>query len=111
VVLTDQVAELSGSLVTADSLPVSGCSIAVFPAAADVVFSSKRMQLARTNQLGVFRFDDLPSGAYLAAARSDLDASSWTTPVSLERLRTGATRFTIADREKKTLTLPCVSTR
>jgi hypothetical protein len=111
VVLTDQVAELSGSLVTADSLPVSGCSIAVFPAAADAAYSSKRMQLARTNQLGVFRFDDLPSDSYLVAARSDIDASSWTTPASLDRLRAGATPFTIADREKKTMTLPCATTR
>lgn len=111
VVLTDQVAELSGSLEGADSQPVPGCSIAVFASGADAAYSSRRMRLARANQRGQFRFDDLPSGSYVAAARTDIDAGTWTTPESLEQLRAGATPFTIADREKKTITLPCVSPR
>ena len=111
VVLTDQVAELSGSLVSADSQETSDCSIALFPSAPNAGYTARRMQLARPNQHGEFRFDDLPSGTYLVAARPDINAGAWTTPASLDRLHAGATPFTIADREKKTITLPCVGTR
>jgi hypothetical protein len=109
--LTDRVAEFSGSLVGADSEPAPGCAVAVFPSAPDAAPGQRRMRLARANKQGQFRFENLPAGSYLAAARQDIDVSTWTARDSIERLRAGATPITIVDRQQLTATLQCASAR
>ena len=109
IVLTDQVGEVAGSLVDADSKPAAGCVVAVFPSSTDGSFNRYRMQVERADKRGQFRVRDLPAGSYLAAAGSDIDTADWTSSASLDRLRQRATAFTLADREKKTMTLSCGS--
>ena len=106
-VLTDQVADLSGSVVNS----VPGCKVAVFPAADDAAFNGRRMRLTSPDNRGQFFIADLPPGAYLAVARPDIHPADWTMPLVLNRFRERATAFSIASREKKTLTLDCQSAR
>ena len=108
VVLTDEVATLVGSAVDVDGRLVSGCAIALFPDARSFQFNPRRMRLQRSNQQGQFTLADLPSGSYLAAAEPDIDASVWLTSDGLDRLRVRALPLTLADRERKTITLPCL---
>jgi carboxypeptidase family protein len=107
VVLSDQVATLSGVAADSSGQPIAGCAVAVFPGEASPRFNSRRMRLARADQTGRFRLAAIPSGSYLAVAATDIDASIWLTPEFLERLRAGATPLTLDDREQKTITLSC----
>ncbi len=111
VVLTDEVSDLSGAIVDADSHPAHGCSVAVFPAATDAPFNARRMRVVPTNSFGAFIIDDLPPGPYVVVARNDINPLNWTAPASLNQLRVVGTPFTLASREKKTMSLPCMSTR
>ena len=111
VVLSDQVATLSGVTADAAGQPVAGCAVAVFPDEPAPRFTPRRMRLARADQTGRFRVADVPSGSYLAVAATDIDASIWLTPEFLERLRAGATAVTLGDREQKMVTLSCESPR
>jgi Carboxypeptidase regulatory-like domain len=106
-VLTDQVADLSGSIVNS----VPGCKVAVFPAADDAAFNARRMRLTSPDKRGQFFIEDLPPGAYFAIARPDINPADWTMPLAVNRFRESATPFSIASREKKTLTLECLSIR
>jgi hypothetical protein len=45
------------------------------------------------------------TGTYLAAAVADVDDVEWSTLEYLDRLRSNAARVTLADAEKKTITL------
>jgi hypothetical protein len=119
VVLSDQVATLSGATADSSGQPVSSCMVAVFPAATAEVaggnaaprFNARRMRLVRADQTGRFAITDLPSGSYFAAAATDIDASVWLTPEFLDRLRAGATAMTLGDREQKTVSLSCEGAR
>ncbi len=119
VVLSDQVATLSGTAADPSGQPVSGCMVAVFPVAtaeaagghAPPRFNARRMRLVRADQAGRFRVAELPSGSYFAAAATDIDASVWLTPEFLDRLRAGATAVTLGDREQKAISLSCEGAR
>jgi hypothetical protein len=122
VVLSDQVATLSGAAADSSGQPVSGCMVAVFPAEtpdgaggprsnAAPRFNLRRMRLVRADQTGSFRVADLPSGSYFAAAATDIDASVWLTPEFLDRLRAVATAVTLGDREQKAISLLCGGAR
>ena len=111
VVLSDQVATLSGLAVDANGQSVAGCTVAVFPAEPAPRFTSRRMRLARADQTGRFRVLDVPSGSYFAVAATDIDASVWLTSEFLDRLRARATQVTLGDREQKTIALPCEGAR
>jgi hypothetical protein len=54
---------------------------------------------------------ELLAGSYLAAASPDVDAAAWQTTEYLDRLRPIATRLTLSGRDKKEVSLRCVSMR
>jgi hypothetical protein len=54
---------------------------------------------------GRFSVSGLPAGGYLAVAVAALEPGRWADPDNLETLRAIATRFTLADAEKRALTL------
>lgn len=107
-VLTDQVATIVGSTVDGAGRPMPGCSVAVFPDARTFRFNPRRMRLQRASQNGQFAVSDLPSGSYLMTAALNIDASIWLTPDAMDELRSRATSLVLSDRERKTMTLPCV---
>jgi hypothetical protein len=109
IVFTDQLADFSGTVVTADGRPAPGCSIAVFPQRGELSFDSRRARLQRADQNGRFRMTDLLAGSYAAAATPDVDAAVWMTPAYLGRLQAAAVPVTVGEREQKTATLQCVS--
>jgi Carboxypeptidase regulatory-like domain len=107
VVLSDRVGEISGSVLEPDARPAAGCRIAVFPAGTDVTFNRYRMQLAQVDRTGRFVMRGLPPGPYAVAAVREVDASNWTAPESLARLRAAAITVTLAEHETKALALQC----
>jgi len=107
IVLSDQVASLSGTTAFADGTPAAGCTVAVFPDAAVTRFNPRRMKLFRSGQHGEFRLRDLPSGAYRIVAAADIDASMWMTDAAMAALRARSTPITLADRAQQTTDLTC----
>jgi hypothetical protein len=107
VIFTDQLADLSGTAVDAVGGPSAGCAVAIFPSDGSAGFASRRTRLLRADQNGRFSVSDLASGSYLAAAMPDVDGEAWLSDDYLRRLRTTAVPVTLADHEKKTITLTC----
>jgi hypothetical protein len=94
---------LTGLVVDPQSRPRSDCSVLVF--AEDRTFLPGRTRWVRPDQTGRFRVEGLPAGTYLAAAVADVDDVEWSTVEYLDRLRSNAAHVTLADAEKKTITL------
>jgi hypothetical protein len=112
VVLTDRRAELSGTVVDTQQTPVARYSVVVFPEEERLLHDPRRLaRLARPNQDGQFRIDDLLPGSYLVAAVSDVDASQWLNADYLARFRPVAVRIAVAESERKTVVLPLVNAR
>jgi hypothetical protein len=107
VIFTDQLADLSGNTADAEGRPAAGCAVAIFPAEGTPGFASRRTRLLRADQNGRFSVSDLPSGSYLAAAMEDVDGEGWLSADSLRRLRNTAMPVTLADRDRKIITLRC----
>ena len=103
IVLTDRPTELTGLVVDPQSRPRSDCSVLVF--AEDRTSLPGRARWVRPDQTGRFRVEGLPAGTYLAAAVADVDDVEWSTVEYLDRLRSNAAHVTLADAEKKTITL------
>jgi hypothetical protein len=112
VVLTDRCAELGGSVVDAERAPVARYSVVVFPEEERLLHDPRRLaRLARPNQEGRFRIDDLLPGSYVVVAVADVDPSQWLNADYLARFRSVATRIAVGELEKKTVVLPLVDVR
>ena len=111
VVLTDQLAQLAGVTIASDGQPSPGCEVALFPDTADLRFGSRRMRLLRADSNGRFTVPDLLAGTYLTVASPDVDAAIWQTTDYLNRLRSIATRLTLAGGETRNVLLACTSVR
>jgi len=103
VLLTDKLSELSGTVVDRRQRPRTDCSVIVF--AENRAFLPGRTRWVRPDHTGRFVVEGLPAGEYLAVAVADVDDVEWTTVAYLERLRSSASHVTIADAEKRTITL------
>ena len=68
-------------------------------------FQSRQIAIGRPDQQGGFVVKSLPSGSYLAAAVPYIEEGEERNPETLERLRSVATAFTLADGERKDLSL------
>jgi len=106
IVLSDRVGDLNGVVTDADGRPAVGCTVVAFPDATGPSML-RWSHLDRADTRGRFAFSDLLPGAYLTVAASNIDASTWLGTDSLDRLRATATRVTIDEREKKTITMTC----
>jgi hypothetical protein len=111
VVFTDQLATLSGTTVDSEGRPSPGCTIALFPEDGRTRFGTRRTRLLRADQNGRYNMLDVPAGSYLVAAMPDIDPAAWLTTDALSRLQAIASRVTLTDRDKKTVTLRCASAR
>lgn len=106
-VFTDELAQLSGTVVDAEGRPSPGCAVVLAPAQSDPRANSDRARLLRADQNGRFAIDDVRSGAYVAAAIKNIDAAAWLSRDYRDRLLPNASALTLADHEKKTATLVC----
>jgi carboxypeptidase family protein len=103
ITVTDRGAELSGVVLDASGAPATGMSVLLF--AEDRRHLPRRTHWEKPDLQGHFVLAGLPAGAYLVALAADVDDTRWSTPEYLESFRAQATRVTLADAEKKSITL------
>lgn len=104
--LTTKPAGLAGTVTDASNQPAAAAVI-VFPVDRDRWTSPPNRSFAavETDADGSFALSPLPPGDYLVAVVDDLVDGEWGEPENLERLRGVATRVTLAEGERKTVTL------
>jgi Carboxypeptidase regulatory-like domain len=104
--ITNRVTDLSGVVTNSRGTPVKDYSIAVFPQDRDKwTPGSRYLRSGRPDQDGRFKLTSLPPGDYFVIALDYMDASEWTDPEFLERIRTKATRLSISEGETKSVDL------
>jgi hypothetical protein len=110
VVLTTQMAQISGTVKGADGKPAKDYAVVVFPDDKERwTPDSRYFGQARPDQDGRFKVLGLPDETYLVAALEYVDASDWRDPEFLDRLRDAATRVTAASGQSKELELKIIS--
>jgi hypothetical protein len=103
--LTTRFASLSGTALDGDA-PATDFAVIVFAEDRALwAYSWRFIGMARANQQGQFSVGGLPPGAYLAAAVRGLAGFEWQDPETLDRLRLAATRVTLVEGDRQTLTL------
>jgi hypothetical protein len=106
ITLTDRVSEVSGSVQDARGQIASDYVLVVFPEDAKLWGAqSRHVQTTRPNQNGVFSIKGLPPGRYLAAAVPSLENGLQNDRGVLERLRSGAEGFSLAEGGSANLNL------
>jgi hypothetical protein len=85
---------------------VSNFVVVLFPPDADRWGPRSRfVHVSTADQTGRFTISGVIAGSYLAAALDYMEPGEETNPEFLEKLKSSATAVTIAESEKKTLTL------
>jgi hypothetical protein len=103
--MTNRTNELSGRVTDADGTTVRDCFVIVFaqdPARWTV--QTRYLAAVRPGQDDLFHARLLP-GDYYAVAMTDVEQGAWTDAEFLSHARDRATKFTIADGEKKSIDL------
>jgi hypothetical protein len=103
--MTNHVGEASGHVTDADGSVVRDCFVIVF--AQDPVrwtVQTRYVNVARPAADDLYKARLLP-GDYYAVAMADVEAGAWTDPEFLSQVRDRATKFSIADGDKKTIDL------
>lgn len=110
VVLTARQSAVAGSATDGSGQPALDYAVVIFEEdSARWGFMSRYQAMARPDQQGAFEVKGLPPGRYLAAALEYLEDGQEGDPEFLERLRTSATPFTLAEGEQKALQLTLVT--
>jgi hypothetical protein len=104
--ITNRVTDLSGLVTNSRGEPVKDYAIAVFPQDRDKwTPGSRYFRSGRPDQDGRFKLTSLVPGEYFVIALDYMDASEWTDPEFLERIRTKATKLSISEGETKSVDL------
>jgi hypothetical protein len=101
VVLTDKIAEVSGSVMNARREPVVDYVVVLLPQSA----VERSSRTARPDQSGSFRIGGLPQGRYVAVAVDSLRQGSEFDPEFQKTVRAAGQSFTLRQGEAATLTL------
>jgi len=103
VVLTDQIGEVSGTLLDSNGRPAPEYHILVFPADKNAwTQASQRMRPpVRPASDGKFRVSQLLAGDYYVAALSRFDPANLYDAAFLEQVAAAAFKITLAEGEKK----------
>lgn len=103
---TDRAAEISGTLVDADGLPVTRYSIVVMTVDKSMWLpNARRIRSAAPATNGSFSIAGLPAGDYAIAAVEDVEAADLADPAFLEQVLAASVKVTVAEGEKKTQNL------
>lgn len=107
VVMSREFASISGTVTDDRGQPVKDYGVIAFSDDREKWFlpSMRWLKSARANQDGLFRMETLAAGRFLLVAVEGVDASDLGDPEHIEKLRAFATEVTLADTEKKTVTL------
>jgi hypothetical protein len=103
ITVTDRTAEVNGVILDAHGAPATGMSVLLF--AEDRRQLPRRAYWEKPDLQGEFVLSELPAGTYLIALAADVDDTRWSTSEYLDAFRAQATRVTLADAEKKSITL------
>jgi hypothetical protein len=100
--LSDRHSELSGTLQTAGGLPAIAYYMVVFPADPNLRRAhSRRVVSTRPGTDGHFTFEDLPAGAYLLVALTDVEPNEWEQPEFLGQIAPAGIKVVLGQGEKK----------
>jgi hypothetical protein len=106
IVLSPQVSEVLGGVTDDRAQPIKDYTVIVFAAnSARWGFQSRFVSSARPDQDGRFKVRGLPAEEYLAIAVDYVQAGEWQDPEFLEKIKSRATPFTLAEGETKGLDL------
>jgi hypothetical protein len=105
-VISNRPSGISGSVTDASNRSMANCSVVIFPEdRRQWNFQSRYLTRSRADAAGGFTAANLPPGAYLAIAVSDLGPGEELDPTFLERALVRATRFSLLEGETRTLDL------
>ncbi len=106
VVLTSRATHVAGG-VTDGGQPATDYTVVIFSEDAEKWSApmTRHVTGVRPNQQGRFEARNLPAGAYYAVGLDYIAQGDWNDPDVLERLKSKATRFTLADGGAQTLDL------
>jgi hypothetical protein len=111
--VTNRIPEISGAVTNSKNEKITDYSAIVFSQNRELWSRglSGRTVMVRPDQDGRFRVRSLRQGDYYVTAVEYVEQGQWADPEYLETLRAGATRFSIAEGETKTIDLKLHSER
>jgi len=103
---------VAGTIADSVGAPDADTAVVVFPADTALwregVFNNRRVRQMPATSSAAFEFNGLAPGDYYIAAISARISAGWQDPLFLERLVSGATKFTLAAEEDRTLALKTI---
>jgi protocatechuate 3,4-dioxygenase beta subunit len=104
--LTNRLTDVSGIVTTPKGEAVKDYSVVVFPSDREKwTPNSRYLKTARPDQDGRYKVNGLPPGEYRVIALDYVDQNEWSDPEFLEKIRAGATAFSISEGEAKSVDL------
>jgi Carboxypeptidase regulatory-like domain len=105
--LTQRATSVTGTVSGADGSLLKDYTVVVFAESAELwrLPMTRWVSGSRPDQEGLFKFQNLPAGAYIAVAVEYLPMGEWGDPELLDRLRSKGKRFTLSDGGSQTLDL------
>jgi hypothetical protein len=106
VTMTDQRAEITGTIMTQKGEPAPEYFILIYPS--DETYwtpYSLRLRGARAKQDGTFVIDGIPEGSYRLATLLDAEFGAWFEPSFLRRIDPASMALSIANHERRVLNL------
>ena len=98
ITMSDQLAELSGTVMRPSGTPASDYTVVIAPSDSRYWLpGSRRVQASRPTSAGRFVFRGLPAGEYLLAAVTDVEPGGHYDPAFLKAMTAAAVRVSIAD--------------
>ena len=106
VIITNRHPQLTGTVVDGNGSAVPDCAVVLFPSDGSLLRNTRRWaRSVHTDTRGRFTIDDALAGAYFVVAVDDVDEAEWQNAAYLGQLTSHATRVTLADTGKKSMTL------
>jgi protocatechuate 3,4-dioxygenase beta subunit len=107
IVATSKVTEITGAVTDSNGAPMKEYTVVVFSDDPEqwALPMSRWITGARPDQDGRFKIRSMPAGSYYAIALDYIESGAWSDPELLDRLKTRAKRFTLADGQTETIDL------
>ena len=104
--LTQNAAEVTGTVQSSKGTAIADYVVVLFaPESERWTYPSRFVHVSRPDQTGRFTISGVPEATYLAVALEYMEPGEETNPEFLEKLKALATRVSVGEGEKKTLTL------